>query len=352
MAHPIIKEADFRKELKTNPTGGYLFFGEEDYMKAASLRMARASVTESDPAMAPFNDIHLDGTDFSAGALLDAMTVPPMGGVEEAEARKIISVSGLNLGGMKSADVDKLTEALEAMADYPYNLVILSVGADAMDYGTLPKRPSALLTTLSEYLTPVYFERNTPAKLAGWVQKHYAAEGVKADPALCRFTIEYCGRQMYTLASEIDKVAFYVRAKGRDMATEADVRTAAVPAMEYDAFAFTNAITERRRADALDILADLKLRRVDPIFILGEVSRVMGNLYAVRAMADGGKTPAEISGALGIHEYRVSLFLKQVRSMDADRLRDMLTATAEADLALKRSSADGYGVIERIICSL
>ncbi len=351
MAYPLIKEADFRRELKSGPTGGYLFFGEEDYMKAAAIRMARQSVTEHDPAMAPFNDIRMEGLDFTPGALLDAMTVPPMGG-EEDGGRKIITVTGLNLGSMKSAEMDTLTEALEALSDYPYNLLILSVGADAMDYGNLPKKPSALLTALSEYLTPVYFERNTPAKLAGWVQKHYAAEGVKASPELCRFTIEYCGRQMYTLASEIDKVAFYVRAKGRDTATETDVRAAAIPTMEYDAFAFTNAITERRRADALDILADLKLRRVDPLYILSEVSRVVGNLYAVRAMADAGQTPAEISSALGIHEYRVSLFLKQMRSIDPERLRRTLAATGDADLALKRSSSDGYGVIERIICGM
>ena len=64
MALTILKEADFRKALKSAPTGGYLFFGEEDYMKSAALRMARQSVTEADPAMAAFNDIRLDGMDF------------------------------------------------------------------------------------------------------------------------------------------------------------------------------------------------------------------------------------------------------------------------------------------------
>jgi DNA polymerase-3 subunit delta len=347
MALQILKEADFRKELKAAVTGGYLFFGEEDYMKSASLRMARQSVAEADPAMAAFNDIHLDGLDFTPAALLDAMAVPPMG----AE-RKIITVTGIHFDTMRASELDKLCEALAEIRDYPYNLVILSAAADALDAGTLPKKPSELLTTLGEYLRPVYFERNTPAKLAGWVQKHYLHNGVQAAPAVCQFTVEFCGRNMFTLAGEIDKVSFYVRAKGRDVATEADVRTAAIPTMEYDAFAFTNAIMERRRADALDILADLKLRRVEPLYILSEVSRVVCDLMAIRTMSDGGRTASEISTALKMHEYRVGLYLKQARKTDLTLLRGAVSACQNADRALKRSAADGYGIIERVICTL
>ena len=347
MALTILKEADFRKELKAFPTGGYLFFGEEDYTKSASLRMARQSVAEAAPAMAAFNDIRLDGLDFTPAALLDAMTVPPMGA-----DRKIITVTGLNLGALRASELDKLCEALSEIPDYPYALVILSAAADTLDPGILPKKPSELLTTLSEYLRPVYFERNTPAKLAGWVQKHYLHGGVQAEPALCQFTIEYCGRNMFTLAGEIDKVTCYIRAKGRNVLTEADIRTAAIPAMEYDAFAFTNAIMERRRSDALDILADLKLRRVEPLYVLSEVSRVICDLLAIRTMADGGQTAAEIGAALKMHEYRVGLYMKQARKTDAPLLKRAITACQTADRALKRSAADGYGVIERLICSL
>ncbi len=347
MPYPIIKEADFRRELKGAPTGGYLFFGEEDYMKTAALRQARVEITEADPAMACFDDVRLDGLGFTPGALLDAMAVPPMGG-----ARKIITVTGLNLDTMRAGDIDKLCEALEAMADYPYNLVILSVASDALDPGILPKRPSELLVTLSEYLRPVWFERNTPQKLIGWVQKHYAAAGVQASTELCRFTLTYCGRDMFTLAGEIDKVACYIRAKGRTEATESDIRTAAIPTMEYDAFAFTNAIMERRRADALDILADLKLRRVEPIYLLSEVSRVVCDLLAVRMMSDGGATASAIASALKMHEYRVSLYLGRARAAEPARLRAAVTACKEADRALKSTSGDGYGVIERLICGL
>ena len=109
---------------------------------------------------------------------------------------------------------------------------------------------------------------------------------------------------------------------------------------------------ERRRADALDILADLKLRRVEPLFILSEVSRVVCDLLAIRTMADGGQTPEEIAAGLKMHEYRVGLYLKQARRADLALLQAAVTAAEAADRALKRSAADGYGVIERLICSL
>ncbi len=347
MAYPIIKEADFRRALKNAPTGGYLFFGEEDYMKSAALRMARAGIAEADPAMACFNDIRLDSTTFTPGGLLDAMSVPPMG-----SDRKLISITGINLGSLRAAELDKLGEALSAMADYPYNLVILSADADALDAGTLPKRPSELFTTLAEYLHPVCFERNTPAKLLGWVQKHYAHNGVAAAAEICQFTVDFCGRNMFTLAGEIDKVSFYVLAKSGTVVTTEDVRLSAIPAMEYDAFAFTNAIMEQRRTDALDILIDLKFRRVEPLYILSEVSRVVCDLLTVRTMADGGQSAAEISTALKMHEYRVKLYLKQARNAEPARLRAAVAACGTADRALKRASGDGYGVIERLICGL
>ncbi len=342
----IIKEPDFRRDLKNTPAMGYLFFGEEDYLKANALRMARKVICGDDEELTYFNDIRLGGADFTPDKLLDAMVTPPMG-----SDRKVITVTGLNFNTLRAGDMDRLTEALSELENYPFNLLILSADSDCLDSGTLPKRPSKLLTELGEHLIPVYFEKNTPAKLAGWVQKHYLHHGVQASPDLCHLTVTYCGRDMYVLASEIEKVAFYILSHGRNTLTETDIKTAAIPAVEYDAFAFTNAIMERRRGDALDILQDLKFRRVEPIFILSEVSRVVCDLSMVGALNASGQTAAEISAALKIHEYRVGLYLRQTRQISPERLRATVAACKEADRAIKLSGA-GYGIIEKLICAL
>ena len=346
----LLKESDFRRNIKTVPSGAYFFFGEEDYMKSAAISQARSIVRQlnGDETGDCFNDIRLGGVDFTVDALADAINAPPMMG-----ERKIITVTGVRIDDLKPTVFDDLCTTLSelAVSESESNLLILSVDSDAFDYGTLPKRPSARLTTLSELLTPVYFERNTPAKLIAWVGKHYQHGGVEADAQICAFTIERCGRDMFKLSSEIHKVVSYVKAKGRNTVTVNDVNFVTIPATEYDAFAFTNAIMERRRDLALNILEDLKFRQEEPIVILSEVSRVLCDLLSVKVMIEGGATVSQIASSLKMHEYKAGLYVRQAKEMEISRLKEAVKSCDDADKALKLSSK-GYTAIEKLICSL
>ena len=113
----IIKEDAFRKELKKGLSGGFLFFGDEDYMKGFDLRASRAAVCP-DETFAIFNDIRIDAMDYSAGALLDALIPPPM-----MTEQKIVTVSGLNISGPSAAHCRSLhPEAMNSVMTFMKNL--------------------------------------------------------------------------------------------------------------------------------------------------------------------------------------------------------------------------------------
>ena len=57
----VINDSAFRKTIEKQPTGAYLFFGEEDYLKAHALKTARSTVCP-EPSFAVFNDISIDCT--------------------------------------------------------------------------------------------------------------------------------------------------------------------------------------------------------------------------------------------------------------------------------------------------
>ena len=339
----IIKESDFRKEIKTNPQKAYLFFGEEDYMKSFALKSASEAISP-DPSISFFNEMKLDALSYSPDTLLDAIMPFPMG-----TDRKLITISGLDINAMKSGELDALFSVLSQLDDYDYNTVIISTSSDRFDYGTSIKRPSTLLKRFSEHLCPVYFERNTPAKLAAWVGKHFSHNGAAASPAICSLVVERCGRNMYTLAGEVDKISFYVLSKGRQEVTRDDVINISIAAEEFDSFALTNAIGNRRRDEALRILRDMKFRRLEPIMILSEISSTVSNMTSVATLAADGLTQGEISEVLAIHEYRVGLMMNAGISLDI--CRGMLKKCKAADLELK-SGRGGYVTLEKLICSI
>ena len=342
---PIIKESDFRKELKSAPRAGYLFFGEEDYLKAFAVKQARELVSP-DPSLAFFNDMRLDAVEFTPQKLLDALPPLPM-----MVDRKLITVSGLNFNTMRPNELEELCEVLAELETYDYNLLILIASADCLDPGYLPKRPSAPLTKLGEYLTPVQFERCTTAKLTAWIGKHFAHNGVEVSPALCAQMADYCGHSMFTLACEIDKLCFYTRYHGKAQATEEDMKLVCCPANEYDAFAFTNAIMDGKQETALSILADYRFRRIHPLIVLGDVTRVICDMITVRAMIAEGTTAKEIAQALKMHEFKVGLYQKSLRNISEKRLHRAFEACLAADASLKLSPL-GYTPLEKLICSL
>ena len=343
----LIKEADFRKELKTCPRAGYLFFGDEDYLKSFAVKQARELICP-DPTFAFFNEIHLDAMGFEAQKLIDALMPLPM-----MADKKLVVLSGLNFNSMKPNEVDDFCDALSALQDYDYNMLIVSVAADHLNVGRLPKAPSTLLKRLGEYLTPVVFDRCSTAKLAAWVQKHFAHNGIEASPALCSLMPEYCGHSMYILANEIDKLSFYLRYHERTVADEEAMRNICTSANEYDAYAFTNAIMAGRSEEALAILADYRFRRAEPIHILGEVAGTICDMLTVQIMTAQGAPVSEISVALNpkkpVHEFRVGLYQQSVRQTSEKRLRTALELCLEADRALKLSP-QGYTALEQLIC--
>lgn len=345
MGRPILTDAEYRRALGDAAVPGFLLFGDEDYLKLHAVEAARQAVSP-DSAFDAFNYFRFDALDYTPARLLDALIPLPM-----MQERKLIVLTGMDLSAMRAPDVERFCATLEQSVEYPHNCLIVVVPREGIDVGYLPKRPSALFQRLTELLAPVRYDRVTPARLANWLGRHFAHGGVKIAPATAAFLIDYCGRDMFTLAAEAEKLCCYVLAHGRDEVSEADVREVACAGLEYDAFAFGNAIMEGRRADALAALAQLRHRRTDPLLLLGEVIRTWSDMLGVRLMTGEGRRADEIASATGLHPYKVGLYQKTAAAVDESRIRRAITLCAEADAALKLSP-QGYAPIERLVCSL
>ncbi len=341
----MIKDDVLRKQLKKGISGAYIFFGDEDYMKAHTLNAVRECVC-SDPSFALFNDMKIDVIDYSASALLDALMPLPM-----MSEQKLVTVNGLNIDSLRQKEIDELCEALSSLEEYDYNVVIISVPAGQFDIGNYPKKPSATYKKLCEVATPVRFDTVTGARLVSWVGKHFSAHGVKASDDVCAFLIEYSGRSMYTLSNETEKLSFYVLSHGRDTVSRDDVLKVSIAELSADAFALTNAILEGRSEYAMKALEVMRFRRVDPLLLNAEISKTVCDLIAVKALLDEGMSVLEISSALKMNEYRTKLYAQSASGKSMQRLKAAVELCVETDAMLKFSQ-QGYLALDRLVCGL
>ena len=331
--------SDLSKKLKTDPKGVYLFYGEEEYLKRRYLEQIREKVIGDDPAAA-FNHVKIMDGDLPAfSAELDGL--PLLGG------ERLIELWDTDFSKVSGDLLESLCDLLASSED----TVIIYTHPDEFPAGTA-KKPSPQLAALSKCTVAVDFERQKPAALATWLNRHATAQGCFIPPELCRKLIDYCTADMFILAGEVEKICAYVRASGRDHVTEEDILTVASPSTVYGAFDFANALLDRDKAKAFVLLADMIRRKEKPQDILGTVSRMMSDLLMIRVLRDTGMSPKDMAAKLKMHEYVLSLRLQSAMKRSMESLEQTAALCREADRKIKSTRLNSYRVIELLILEL
>lgn len=346
----IISNLDFTKKLKENPNGNYLFYGEEDYLKSHAIKSLKDAMG-IDETLEIFNFIQIDVIDYTPDKLIDILSMPPM-----MAERKLVVLNGLNIKKMyNKSDMVAYNEFMDALAhldEFDYNNFVLVLPDGNITEEKSSQAPTGALKELSERLLPVKFEAPTPQKLSAWTSRHFEHHGIKATLGDCSFLVEYCPKDMFTLSNEIEKLVLYAHSQKRDYITRDDISLICSTEMEYGTYAFSNAILNGRKSDALSILSVMKFKQIEPIIIMGEISAVFSDLLKIKILLLAGKNDQQISAETGISIGKVGIYTKSARMTDIERLQKVISLACEADLSMKYRFDSGYLHLEKLICSL
>ncbi|MBR2381106.1 MAG: DNA polymerase III subunit delta [Clostridia bacterium] len=343
----VISNLEFSKRIKENPDGNYLFYGEEDYLKSHAVKSLKEAMG-IDEALEIFNYVTLDVLDYTPDKLIDILSMPPM-----MAEKKLVVLSGLNIKKMTNkSDFNELLDALAHLDEFDYNVLVLTIPNGNITEEMPRKAPTGSLKILSDRLQPVKFEAPTPQKLSLWVMRHFEHHGIKTSQADCSYLVDYCGRNMFVLANEIEKLALYARSQNRDYLIRDDIANICSAEMEYGAFEFSNAILDGRKGEALNILSVMKFKQVEPLMIMGELSGIFSDLLKIKIMLLAGKANQQIATETGINIHKVGIYATSARRMELARLQRIVSTTAETDLAMKFRFDSGYLNLEKLICSL
>ncbi|MBQ9736731.1 MAG: DNA polymerase III subunit delta [Clostridia bacterium] len=340
-----MKVDELRARIAEGKTDGvYLFCGEEDFLKRHYLGELRRRLVP-DEGIAPFVHFVYEGAEVDLGAILDAARAPTMFG-----DGKLVEWYGADFEHMKESALKALEAACEELKDEAGATVVFIASAEGLDTGT-EKRPTRLFTRLSKCLNAVPFFRSTDAALIGWLRRHFAAEGVTVEQTLPAAMLARVGHNMDVLLGELDKLVAYAKENGISVVTEKELLHVCIRTVESDAFSFTNALLDGKREEAYLYLGDMKRRRVDPISVLGQISRLYADLFAVAALAADGVGEKEIAKTLGMHEYKASLYFRRAKAIGVDAIEEKLRLCGKIDADLKRGTSS-YRGLEMLLATI
>lgn len=173
------------------------------------------------------------------------------------------------------------------------------------------------------------------AALESWIAKRAKSSGAKIKPEAITLLANFIGGHPRLLANELDKLATYVGA-GATITAE-HVRALSAQVQEARIFDLTDALAQRNRKQALNILHDLLADGEPPLKLISIITTQVRSLLLVKELAQKGMRSAQIASTIGMSPFIVEKALRQVGHFSGAQLESAYRQLLATDAALKRS---------------
>ncbi len=194
---------------------------------------------------------------------------------------------------------------------------------------------SPLLKTAQEHGKVVLCTLPKGAALESWITKRAQSIGVKLTPEALSLLANFIGNQLRMLANELDKLAMYVGERGVIEAD--DVRKLSAQVQEARIFDLTDALAQRNRTQALDLLHDLLADGEPPLRLISTITSQVRSLLLVKELAAEGMRAQQIASQTGMAPFVADKALRQVGKFQMTQLEGAYRQLLATDAALKRS---------------
>jgi DNA polymerase-3 subunit delta len=173
------------------------------------------------------------------------------------------------------------------------------------------------------------------AALESWISKRARSIGVAISPEATSMLANYIGSHLRLLANELDKLATYVGE--RKTITADDVRKLSAQVQEARIFDLTDALAQRNRKQALDLLHELLVDGEPPLRLISTITSQIRTLLLAKELSQKGMRAPQIASTIGIAPFVAEKALRQVGKFSMTQLEQAYRQLLATDAALKRS---------------
>jgi DNA polymerase III subunit delta len=220
-------------------------------------------------------------------------------------------------------------ELAEHIATMPDTTTLIAVVDEALDGS------SALVKAAEQHGKVLQSMLPKGAALDKWITNRAKDTGVKIAPEAISLLANFIGNNLRLLSNEIDKLAMYV-GPGATIKVE-DVRQLSAHVQEARIFDLTDALAQRNRKQALNILHDLLADGEPPLKMISTITSQVRSLLLVQELAKKGLRGGQIASTLGMAPFIADKALRQVGNFNVTQLENAYRQLLSTDAALKRS---------------
>ncbi len=341
---PTITESDFKKILSRGDFGTlYYLCGEEKMLVSHYTDLLIEKTAGKEPG------------DFNFHVFTDAFSVDEF----EAAAQMVPFTSDYNVVVVKDLDFsnfssDESSKILDTVSHLAGDTVMIltfptktAKGDDKDSKPAANSKDAKLKTLASKKGTIVEFKKLTPSnvktKLVSWASKR----GVVLTPQLAELLIEYCGTDLNKLRTELEKLCSYT-GEGGEIKKD-DIDALVTRDLESRIFDLSNAVINRRGAEAFKVLDRLLYNREDELRIISVLASSYVNIYRARIAIKSGARTTELKKWFKYSDAQLRYAERDSRNTTTAALRKSINAIAETDMALKSTRASKRLLLELLV---
>ncbi len=235
--------------------------------------------------------------------------------------------------GRKTAEAkDELTPLVAALTNLPPSTELVLLEGDL-------KETNVLFKALKDVARVRHFVPLKEREIPEWVRRRVEEIGAAITPAAAMLLARLVGRNLWVLASEVEKLTLYTAGRRIE---EADVRALTSAAREANIFELIDAVFDAKHARAETLLESLLHAGESPTGIIVMLHRQLRLILLCQELTRLGVRDRALQQRLGLGwEFQLRRVEDQARRFSRRQLGDAYRRLLAADRAIKTGLYDG-----------
>ena len=186
-------------------------------------------------------------------------------------------------------------------------------------------------------------------KLKNWVKKVLENYKAKIEEEAFEKLVEFVGNNLWQMSNEIKKIVSYKKGEKIDLK---DIELLVKPKIEVDIFKTIDAISEKKKRLALDLIHKHLEKGDSPLYLLKMINFQFRNLLIVKDLLEENMPYYKILSQSKLHPFIVKKSYQQAQKFTLQQLKKIYQKIFQADFDIKRGRVEPETALDLLITGI